>query len=83
MILIIIVSAGIFGEIENSFAALSLNNDGEIVFTDSHTRFYFHDSFYFCVVTLITVGYGDLNPSNELSKILSMVIIIVTIVLVP
>ena len=83
MILIIIVSAGIFGEIENSWSAKSLNEDYEYVFKKGFTKLYFHDSFYFCVVTLITVGYGDLNPTNELSKILSQMIIIVTIVLVP
>ena len=83
MILIIIVSAGIFGEIENSFSAVSLDENYQYKFIKGATKLYFHDSFYFCVVTLITVGYGDLNPTNEISKVLSMMIIVVTIVLVP
>lgn len=34
------------------------------------------DALYFVVITFFTVGYGDLYPVSELSKILSMVIII-------
>jgi hypothetical protein len=24
----------------------------------------FHDSVYFVIVSLLTIGYGDINPSN-------------------
>ncbi len=34
------------------------------------------DSFYFSVITIATVGYGDLAPTTPLSKIFTMVYIL-------
>jgi voltage-gated potassium channel len=34
------------------------------------------DSFYFTVVTLTTVGYGDLAPTKVISKIFTVVLIL-------
>lgn len=34
------------------------------------------DSLYFCVTTLATVGYGDLHPTTPLSKVFTMLYII-------
>jgi voltage-gated potassium channel len=31
------------------------------------------DSLYFCVISLATVGYGDLHPTTELSKVFTIV----------
>jgi voltage-gated potassium channel len=30
------------------------------------------DAFYFCVVTLATVGYGDFHPTTELSRLFTV-----------
>ncbi|MGI8910988.1 MAG: potassium channel family protein [Rubrobacteraceae bacterium] len=40
------------------------------------------DSFYFSVVTLTTVGYGDLAPSTPLSKVFTIIYLFVGIGLI-
>ncbi len=50
------------------------------------TIFYMHfekwrfiDSLFFCVVTLATVGYGNLVPTTDITKIFTMVYIVIGI----
>ena len=31
------------------------------------------DSFYFCFITLSTIGYGDLSPATDLGKIVTVI----------
>lgn len=33
------------------------------------------DSLYFCVVTLATIGFGDLTPQTDLGKIFTIIFI--------
>jgi voltage-gated potassium channel Kch len=67
---LVYISAGLFMVVEN----FELTGDKKL---------YFHTSFYFVVVTLSTVGYGEITPETEFGKVMVMFVIIVTIVLIP
>jgi hypothetical protein len=43
----------------------------------------FHDSVYFVIVSLATVGYGDEIPLSEFGRVIVLFIIFFTIVLIP
>jgi len=40
------------------------------------------DSIYFTVITLATVGYGDLHPTSDLSKIFTIIYVVIGVSLV-
>ena len=48
-----------------------------VVFYTSVERWNWTDSLYFCVATLSTTGYGDLHPSTKMSKVFTIVYIVV------
>lgn len=35
------------------------------------------DSFYFCIITLATVGYGDITPKSDATKLFTMLYVLV------
>jgi voltage-gated potassium channel len=35
------------------------------------------DAFYFCIITLTTVGYGDITPHSDVTKIFTMCYVLV------
>ena len=52
------VSAGVVHSIDVLSAAPQFSG------TDIGGSFYFHDAFYFLIVTITTVGYGDIHPQE-------------------
>ena len=56
---------------------------GIIIFGASVYRHLLHlswvDAFYFCTVTLATVGYGDITPTTDSSKIFTIFYILIGI----
>ena len=43
----------------------------------------FFDAFYFVVVTMTTVGYGDVTPLSELGRVLTLLMILTGVLFIP
>jgi voltage-gated potassium channel len=43
----------------------------------------FLDAFYFSIFTMTTVGYGDVTPSSESGRLLTVLMVLIGIVLIP
>lgn len=41
------------------------------------------ESIYFCVITMTTVGYGDINPMSDEAKIFDCIIMMATLIIIP
>ena len=70
MVLLAYIASGMYEVVENS------NRKEEDPLS-------FHNSLYFVIVTLLTVGYGDEYPKTIIGKIIVLFIIFFTIVLIP
>jgi len=49
------------------------------VFYAQHEGWSYVDAVYFCVMTMSTIGYGDLTPTTDVSKIFTIVYSFITI----
>jgi voltage-gated potassium channel len=67
LLVLMYISAGMFMVLEN------FRTDSSLLF---------NETLYFVVVTLATVGYGDIVPATIQGKVLTMFIIVYTIVIV-
>ena len=74
---IIFVFAGIFHLIENTLNTPELMEEK---WGMSHLQF--HDAVYFTVVTVATVGFGDIYPLSVAGKFLVIILIATTIVVI-
>jgi len=68
ILMIFFISAGLFYQVENGINPL-INNFG--------------DAFYFTVVALTTVGFGDITPLSPAGKWVTVMMILSGIVLIP
>ncbi|MDP7180405.1 MAG: potassium channel family protein [Candidatus Woesearchaeota archaeon] len=57
------------------FITIVLISAGTIVYHDLE-KWSYVDSVYFSVTTLTTVGYGDMHPTNDMSKIFTVIYIL-------
>lgn len=72
MLLLTYISSGIYSVVENRERKITDSNFIQL-----------HDSVYFVIVTLATVGYGDEIPMTEFGRVVVLIIIFLTIVLIP
>ena len=77
LISIIFISNAIILELENDYIRDNLDNEEEEEF------YKFHDIFYFELVTLSTVGLGDITPKTDLGRLTIIITIIITIAVIP
>jgi hypothetical protein len=72
MVLLTYIASGMYAIVENNQRSKS-----DMSFLQ------FHDSVYFVIVSLATVGYGDEIPQTEFGRVIVLFIIFFTIVLIP
>jgi hypothetical protein len=72
MVLLTYIASGMYAVVENKRRGIKSVN-----------YLQFHDSVYFVIVSLATVGYGDEIPASEFGRVIVLFIIFFTIVLIP
>ena len=77
LISIIFISNAIILELENKYIRDSDDYESE------DQLYKFHDIFYFELVTLSTVGLGDITPQTDLGRLVILITIITTIAVIP
>ena len=55
---------------------------GGVVYVNSEPDWSIVDAIYFCIVTMSTVGYGDLSPSTKGTKLFTIFMIFIGILVV-
>ena len=85
---VVLVAAGLYMETENQQNLADIcyectDPEKKTTYIGDYGPNNFIETLYFTIVTLITVGYGDIMPTTDLGRLLSMIIIFTTLLLVP
>ncbi|CAD8072511.1 unnamed protein product [Paramecium primaurelia] len=80
---LIIVTAGVLQAFESPKRKELIALDQENQCGASIDECTFHEMVYFTVVTLATVGYGDVTPQTEEGRVCVIVLIIIVLVVIP
>eukprot|EP00188_Purpureofilum_apyrenoidigerum_P001995 Plantae.Rhodophyta-Purpureofilum_apyrenoidigerum.ctg21706.p1 GENE.Plantae.Rhodophyta-Purpureofilum_apyrenoidigerum.ctg21706~~Plantae.Rhodophyta-Purpureofilum_apyrenoidigerum.ctg21706.p1 ORF type:complete len:376 (+),score=56.07 Plantae.Rhodophyta-Purpureofilum_apyrenoidigerum.ctg21706:98-1225(+) len=69
-------------ELLTALAVLSVHLVAGVLFCILHLKWNVADSLYFCVVTITTVGYGDLTPPTAKAKLFFIVYILLSLTII-
>lgn len=97
MMLIILIFSGIFIETENWYNIERIVYGDEEKQTNLGPGYYYNDEYlkqpntplqfhhglYYVIVTIFTVGYGDINAMNIYSQLCTIVLMVVTVAIIP
>ena len=89
IVAIIFLSTGLILELENQayrqtfLASNSSDQSGFSSIKGVFSLYQFHDMFYYMIVTLGTIGYGDITPSTDLGRFAIIVTILVMLAVIP
>jgi voltage-gated potassium channel Kch len=97
VVLIFFIGSGLFNGIENAnLIQIKLAEDMDrewheykgqdidlIAIAIGPDQHFFHESLYFVIITLTTVGYGDINPESPSGKVLVISIMLLALIVIP
>jgi hypothetical protein len=87
IIALIFIAAGTFQQLELDAARKKRKSSEEEVSSfvglEEEKRFQFHEAVYFVMVTMSTVGYGDITPTSTASQFFVMLMLIVVLTIIP
>ena len=89
IVMMIFICAGLFAEIENGANAVVYKEveegSGEWImkYGEEYVKLFFHDGVYFTIVTLTTVGYGEIGATRPEGEVLCLLMLMITMIYVP
>lgn len=83
MFSLIIVTSGVLQAFEAPYRIAEMEIDIKKGCSDEVKVATFHEMIYFTVVTLATVGYGDIQAYTEEGRVCVMILIIIVLVVIP
>jgi len=79
MLAFMFIGAGIVYTIDDLYDGDGFNRPA--AYDVTHLSFF--DSFYFVIITITTVGYGDISPNQVVSKAITIMLVVMLFILLP